>query len=98
MPSLSLFDPTATLPTDPSGHSPMQPVCARRLRIGNKHLIAGAGQNDLSVVTRAFDEIVPLLSCQHHNSGLPCGDACIRDVEKVLVEYQEIVMRPRLSA
>lgn len=89
----SLFDASVKLPIDPNGRSPMQPVCARRLRAGGENLVAGARRKNLESITKALDEIAPLLSCQFHNGGLPCGAACQRDVEKVLVEYQLIVLR-----
>ena len=89
----SLFEPAAAPPTDDRGTPPMQPACARRLQIGQRCLFAGARADDLEAVSNALDDIVPLLSCQFRNDGLPCAHACCRDVEKVIVEYQVIVIR-----
>lgn len=92
-----LFDPAAALPTDSSGKSPMQPVCARRLRISRDRLMGGAFADDVEATGKALDDIAPLLACQYRNDGLPCAFSCINEVEGVTTEFQEIVLRPKPS-
>lgn len=94
---ICLFDPAAALPTDSSGKSPMQPVCARRLRIGHERLMGSARADDVEATGKAFDDIMPLLACQFRNDGLPCAFSCICEVERVTTEFQKIVLRPKPS-
>jgi hypothetical protein len=88
-----LFDPAAALPTDSNGKSPMQPVCARRLRIGYERLMGGARADDVQATSKALDDIAPLLACQYRNDGLPCAFSCINEAERVTTEFQEVVLR-----
>ena len=90
---ICLYDTKFALPVNELGKSPMQPVCAKRLRAGRERLIAGAKADDLEAVRKALDEIGPLLACQFRNDGLPCAHACERATEAVSTEFQELALR-----
>ena len=88
-----LYDPKSALPINERGRSPMQPVCANRLRVGHGRLIAGAKADDIEAVRTALDAIGPLLACQFRNDGLPCAHACERATDAVTAEFQELALR-----
>ena len=90
-----LYDAKSALPVNERGRSPMQPVCANRLRVGRQRLIAGANADDIEAVRKALDAIGPLLACQFRNDGLPCAHACERSTDAVTAEFQELALRGR---
>jgi hypothetical protein len=89
-----LYAPDAALPADARGFSPMQPVCARRLLLGEQRLLAGAVADNIDETRAALDAIVTLLACQFRNDGLPYAHACGQETDKVAYAYQRIVDRP----
>ena len=88
-----LYDAKSALPINERGKSPMQPVCANRLRVGHGRLIAGAKADDIDAVRAALDAIGPLLACQFRNDALPCAHACERATDTVTAEFQDLAPR-----